>query len=96
MVKDHKSCGKGKDKTGKARLKILGAGSKRRGFRVVQDSLWEGDDGNQDLKQKEMWALSERPIKGHFIKDAKRIPTRLHQTPEAKPATLKVREPVPF
>lgn len=29
MVKDNKSCGKGKDKTGKARLKVLGPGSKR-------------------------------------------------------------------
>lgn len=29
---------RGKDKTGKARLKVLGAGSKRRGFRVAQDS----------------------------------------------------------
>lgn len=34
MVKDHKSCGKGKDKTGKARLKVLGAGKEGERDRV--------------------------------------------------------------
>ena len=36
MVKDNKSCGKGKGKTGKAILKVLELGVRGRGFRVVR------------------------------------------------------------
>lgn len=36
MVKDNKSCGKGKGKTGKARLNVSELGVRGRGFRVVR------------------------------------------------------------